>query len=111
MAYDPPDLAGQPTVIHVPEGLTAGERIRRARLASGRSRKATARAIGVSLRTYDRIEADERELRASEVSALAAFTGQDEEFFLGTTSSGDGAGTLPHPLADSKPDNGDEDPA
>lgn len=71
-----------------------GDRLRTARAASGFSQKEMARALGVSLKTYERIERGERDLRISELHALATATGQDPEFF-GVTSLDAAAPTLP----------------
>jgi transcriptional regulator with XRE-family HTH domain len=95
MAYYQSALTGtQTATIRLPQGVTTGDRLRIARAAVGLSGKEMARALGVSLKTYERIERGERELRLSELHALAAATGQDPEFF-GATSLEDPAPSLP----------------
>jgi transcriptional regulator with XRE-family HTH domain len=84
----------------VPAEMQAAARIRLARIAAGLSRKEAARALGLSLRTYDRVEAGERELTLGEAGRLAQLTGQDHAFFFGASldEEGDGAGVLPPAL-------------
>lgn len=86
----------QARALRVPEELTVGERVRLARVASGLTPKEMARQLEVSLATYQRIERGTRELRLSELNALAAFTGQDVSFFGASPFAGES--TLPPPL-------------
>jgi transcriptional regulator with XRE-family HTH domain len=87
MTYYQSSVTGlQTATIRFPDQVTMGDRLRIARAASGLSRKEMAQALGVSLKTYERLERGERELRVSELHALVAATGQEPQFF-GLTSS------------------------
>ena len=76
--------------------MTVGARVRLARLAAGLSSKEIARRLEVSLKTYERIERGERDLRVRELHRLAAITGQDLAFF--GASLDEEERVLPHPL-------------
>jgi len=80
----------------LPAETDVGDRVRLARVALGWSRKEMAVRLGLSIRTYDRIEEGARELRVSELNALVAVTGQDAAFF-GASQVADRA-VLPPPL-------------
>jgi transcriptional regulator with XRE-family HTH domain len=56
-------------------------RLRLARIAAGLDVDDIARAIGVSKRTYQRLEDGSRQVRPLELTAIAQLTGQDVEFF------------------------------
>jgi transcriptional regulator with XRE-family HTH domain len=72
------------------------ERIRLARLAAGNEPEEMAEALGVSLRTYQRIEAGVRAPSRLELQAIAERTGQELSFF--GASGGEGEAVLPPPL-------------
>jgi transcriptional regulator with XRE-family HTH domain len=74
------------TSLSLPEGLAVGDRIRMARLAIGMRPTEMARALGMSLKTYQRLERGEREPRLSEIHLLVEITGQTVGYFYGTTS-------------------------
>jgi len=92
--------------LHVADDVTVAHRVRLVRMAVGMSRREMAQAIGVSRRTYERVETGARDLRVSEAYALAAVTGQDVVFFGASFSEVAASG--PHPLPGVKAENGDE---
>jgi transcriptional regulator with XRE-family HTH domain len=105
-------MAGEVTaLIRFPLGGTMGERVQVARTLGGRTAKDTARALGVSLKTYQRIEQNQRDLRLPELHLLAEYTGQSEEFFLGASAVDDvESPTLPL-LPGAVKNGNDEEPA
>ncbi len=82
----------------VSEATTVGDRFRVARIAAGLTPNEAARLLGVSQRTYERIESDVREPRRGEIVAFAQITGQDVAFFGGGSSVDCEARVLPDPL-------------
>lgn len=90
----------------VPEETGVGNRVRLARMAAQLSRKEVARRLGLSMRTFDRIESGQRDLTPREAYTLAAITGQDVTFF-GLASQGAGDGTVSGPDSAVKRDNAD----
>lgn len=68
-----------------------GRRIRTARVAAGLRPTQMASALGISRRTYDRLEDGSRHPRAGELAKIAELTGQDVEVF--GASSDEGAGS------------------
>lgn len=62
-------------------------RVRLARIAAGRSRAELAEEVGVSKRTYERIETGSRSPRRAELDAIAQATGQDVSFFRASSGN------------------------
>jgi transcriptional regulator with XRE-family HTH domain len=82
------------TTLRVRSDIRLNELIRLARLAAGFERKELAQRLGLSKRTYERIEDGSRQPRAGEVVAIAQITGQDVELF-GDPSFDNAAGAGP----------------
>ena len=85
------------TALEVPPETSIGRRFCLARVASGRTQKEMAAALGLSRDTYGLIEADRRAPRRGEVLAAAHVTGQQFEFF-GASFDEEGR-VLPPPLS------------
>lgn len=66
-------------------GTSLGDRIRIARVVAGRSMEEMASVLGVSARTYQRIETGERPVRRIELVAIAEVTGQEFDLFGGAS--------------------------
>lgn len=82
-------MANVHTLTVSPE-TSIGDRLRLARIAAGLTQEEAARAIGLSPRTWTRLELEGREPRLGELIAIAQITGQDLEFFFGASSLQDG---------------------
>jgi transcriptional regulator with XRE-family HTH domain len=71
----------------VSDELATGRRMKVARVASDLDPEAVAAALGISRRTYDRIEAGERPATRAELIVFSNLTSQDPSFFGVTSSS------------------------
>lgn len=80
------------------EVVTLARRLRAARALSGKEVADLAPEVGVSKRTYWRLENGDREPTALELERIAKATGQSIGFFLGATSSDGEPRSLPPPL-------------
>ena len=98
-------------LLRVPIAMTVGRRVQLARMTTGRTAKAMAGVLGLSLGTYERIEQDQRQPRRGELIAIAHVTGQDLDFFERAPSlDAAEAGTLspsPEQVKQSFPSDGD----
>lgn len=88
-------MAGEQTnlTLAVSAETALRDRLRLARIAAGLEQKDLAQAIGIGLRTYERIESGARPLRRGELIAIAQVTGQEVSFF-GASPDADGAEVL-----------------
>ena len=91
----------------VPEQTGIARRIYLARIAAGLEPDEVARAIGVSLSTYQKTEAGARPPRRGELIAIAHVTGQDLAFF-GASLEEERAAILPRPLPLVNPEEEEE---
>jgi transcriptional regulator with XRE-family HTH domain len=89
----PTVVAAPPRVqLKMPEGASVGEVFRIARVVRHLSWSECAAAIGVSKKTYSRIEAGTREPRDDEITRFAELVDQDEGMFHNPEAA-------PHPVA------------
>jgi transcriptional regulator with XRE-family HTH domain len=68
------------------EVVTLARRVRAARALSGKEVAELAAEVGVSKRTYWRLEKGDREPTALELERIAEATGQSLDFFFGASS-------------------------
>jgi transcriptional regulator with XRE-family HTH domain len=86
MAYDAPQMEQEQTLgLAVPVATPVADLVRFCRVVSGLSRHEMARKIGVSKRTYDRIEDGSRPPRRGELLAIAQVSDQDPELIFGAS--------------------------
>lgn len=71
----------EPVVLHLPAGAHASDRFRIARVTAQLTPPEVAVLLGISLKTYQRIENGSRQPDAAEVRRMAALTGQALAFF------------------------------
>lgn len=76
------------TTLRVRGDIRLNELIRLARLAAGFPRKEIAQRLGLSPRTYERIEDGSRQPRAGELLAIEQITGQGVGFFENASFNG-----------------------